>query len=327
MILGLLGLLALPVAGEVAVFASQPTQRESGPGGRDYTYERVVTTRYGQGAESYWLFEPADADKTKPLPVIGLLHGLNATDYSIAWLWIEHLVRKGNVVVFPQYQQGLLLDHTTFTQKSAEALAQAIKQLDGDKHCLADRERFALAGHSLGGTIAANLAARHEHYQLPQVRAVMSVLPGDVKADKGLAALLPSMLEDHATIPRGTLMLVIAAEDDGIVGQRTAKAIYNGATGVADEDKNYLLLHADAYGRPALIADHLVPLSYIDRYGQRRADALDFALWRWLDALTDAAFNGGRYRAIALGNTPEQRDLGRWSDGTPVRPPTVTDQP
>ncbi len=306
---------------------SPPDQREAGPGGRDYVYDGVITTRYGEGADGYWLFEPAGADKQRPLPVVGLMHGLNATHYGGSWLWIRHLVRKGNVVVYPQYQQGFVLDPTTFTDKSAVAIADALKRLDGGRHVKADGKRFALAGHSLGGTIAANLAARHEHYMLPRARAVMPVLPGDVRTDKGLGAFFPSLIEDHASVPRGTLLLVVAAEDDNIVGQGVARRIYHGAEQVPTEDKDFVLLHADGHGRPALVADHFVNASYVARDGRVVADAFDYALWRWLDALMDAAFDEGRHREIALGGTHEQRDLGKWSDGTPVRKPTVTDEP
>lgn len=317
----------MPALAQGPVYPTPPAQAQAGPGGRDYAFERVRVTRYGKGAEGYWVFEPRDADKAEPLPVVVYLHGLNATHYAHAWLWIQHLVRKGNLVVFPQYQEGALLDPQTFTDASAQAIVDALQRFDGKAHAKADHDRFALVGHSLGGTIAANLAARHEHYQLPRVRALMAVQPGDVKTDAGLAAFLPSLMHDHRTIPRGTLMLVIAAENDNIVGQAIAKRIFDNADQIPKQDKDFLLIHEDRYGRPALIADHFVPSAYVDREGKGRADAYDFALWRWFDALSDTAFGDNKIRKFALGNTPEQRAMGNWSDGRPVREPTVTDEP
>ncbi len=56
-------------------------------------------------------------------------------------------------------------------------------------------------------------------------------------------------------------------------------------------------------------------------------NALDFyGTWKLLDALTDAAFNG-KNREYALGNTPQQRFMGLWSDGVPVKELKVTDTP
>ncbi len=48
-------------------------------------------------------------------------------------------------------------------------------------------------------------------------------------------------------------------------------------------------------------------------------DALDYyGLWKPFDGLCDAAFSG-KNREYALGNTPEQRFMGKWSDGVPVK--------
>jgi hypothetical protein len=56
----------------------------------------------------------------------------------------------------------------------------------------------------------------------------------------------------------------------------------------------------------------------------RRIDALDYyGLWKLFDGLTDAAYYN-RNRDYALGNTPQQRYMGKWSDGMPVKEMIVT---
>ena len=56
------------------------------------------------------------------------------------------------------------------------------------------------------------------------------------------------------------------------------------------------------------------------------ADAYDWGFcWRTWDALRSAA-EDGTDRAYALGDTPEQRSIGAWSDGVAVVPLTVEDQ-
>ena len=56
-------------------------------------------------------------------------------------------------------------------------------------------------------------------------------------------------------------------------------------------------------------------------------NALDyFGTWKLFDALTDAAFYG-KNREYALGNTPQQRYMGKWSDGKPVKELIITDHP
>jgi hypothetical protein len=91
-----------------------------------------------------------------------------------------------------------------------------------------------------------------------------------------------------------------------------------------------------------LLADHLAPNAVSEDYdsqetGRRRArleakledsvNALDYyGFWKLLDGLTDAAFYGKNHD-YALGNTRNQRYMGTWSDGTPVKELVVTDTP
>lgn len=56
-------------------------------------------------------------------------------------------------------------------------------------------------------------------------------------------------------------------------------------------------------------------------------DAPDFyGTWKLFDGLTDAAFFG-KNREHALGNTPQQRFMGVWSDGVAVAPLRVLQIP
>jgi hypothetical protein len=58
-----------------------------------------------------------------------------------------------------------------------------------------------------------------------------------------------------------------------------------------------------------------------------KVDAIDwYGYWKLFDALCDAAFRG-KNRKVALGNTPEQRYMGKWSDGTPVKELVVVADP
>ena len=305
-----------------------PGQPESGPGGSDYVYEDVRVTAYGERGQRYWIFEPntAEDEIEQPLPVVAFLHGLNATDPTYFRGWINHLVRQGAIVIYPIYQPGGIEKPSDYTPNALAAMLDAIPRLDGQTHALADTERFAMVGHSLGGTIIANLAASYETSGLPRPRAMMSLMPGDTRAPRGLGAFLPSLVEDHRTLHEDLLMLVIACADDQIVGDSMAKRIFNAAQNVPDQNKSYLVCHSDAHGDPELVADHFTPGCPVDPDGNVYADAMDYKLWSLFDALTDAAFNeDSELRDYALGDTPQQRAIGQWSDGTPVRELTVVE--
>ncbi len=122
-----------------------------------------------------------------------------------------------------------------------------------------------------------------------------------------------------------------------------AKRIFNESTQVSSTNKNYITLVSDDYGKPSLSADHLAALALGTmprgaEQGNRMTNslhvetnstvnALDFyGTWKLFDGLTDAAFYG-QNRNSALGNTPEQRFMGVWSDGVPVKELKVTTQP
>ena len=57
----------------------------------------------------YWLFVPTDPlpgtpRAGEPFPLVIFVHGSGATNADPYLAWIEHLVRRGAVVLYPQYQ-------------------------------------------------------------------------------------------------------------------------------------------------------------------------------------------------------------------------------
>lgn len=299
-----------------------PSQPATGPGGKDYLFSKTLATGYGEGEKRYWIIEP-DQAADEALPVILFAHGFGLTNHSAYRAWINHLVRKGNIVIYPAYHIGGIVDPTTFTDETAAATRKALEQCDGKRHRLADTDRFTMVGHSLGGTIIANLAARPKHFGLPVPKALMLLQPGDTKADKGIGALFPSITEDHSTIPTGTLMLIVDVENDYFVSPKAGQRIVDNATKIEVKNKRRLLLQTDGHGEPAIIADHMLPMAWTDRQGdQGRINVYDFACWRWFDALQAAAHGDDLSRDLVFGEAAI--DLGKWSDGTPVRPPVDT---
>ena len=299
---------------------SPPGQPATGPGGRDYAYQDTRVTVYGEKAGAYTIAEPADPGD-KALPVVLFVHGLSGTSYGSYEAWITHLVRKGNVVIYPVYHGEGVVDPKTFTGHAAKASAKAIKACDGKRHAAIDTERFTMVGHSLGGTIIANLAARPKHFGLPTPKAIMPVLPGDTRAEGGLGALLMSSItEDHSTIAKGTLILIVNVEDDNMVSPKVGQRIYDKTALVDAKDKRRLLLKTDDHGEPAIVADHLLPIGWIDRQEKHvRVNAYDTALWRWFDSLQAVADGDAGQRKNVFGKAA--LDLGKWSDGTEVRRP------
>jgi hypothetical protein len=132
------------------------------------------------------------------------------------------------------------------------------------------------------------------------------------------------------------LLLVLVSDRDRTVRDVDGKRIFRESTAVPLDNKDFITLQTDTHGSPALIADHraacaaAIPPAAARALGDLNpcpANALDFyGTWKLFDALLSAAFFNSD-RAAALGNTPRQRFMGRWSDGTPVKPLLITDNP
>ena len=307
----------------------QPGQPAQGPGGAQYGHASIKKAMLGREAEGYWVFEPSEPTPERA-PVVVFLHGFAATNPRIYGGWIDHLVRQGRIVLYPRYQKGLLPRPETFTRSALAALKEAWRELESGSHVKPDPERVAVVGHSVGGILAANVAALAAGEGLPVPKAVFAVQPGD--ADIGFGGV---ELADLGAIPRGTLVLALVGDADSVSGEDAARAIWLGATSVPDADKDLVMLVSDDHGEPPLVANHLAPVATDDRYHEeadytvapapKETDALDyFGTWKLFDGLCAAAF-GGEGRAFALGNTPEQRFMGTWSDGVAVQELVVRD--
>lgn len=297
-----------------------PDQPNTGPGGSSYPYREIVMYSYGEGSSQYWIFEPA-SPRPATAPVIIFNHGWMAMHPFFYQEWIDHLVRKGNIVIYPRYQEGLSTPSDEFTSNSMQAVKDALTKLEGEGHVHPQLDKVAVVGHSVGGLISINYAARAEKMGLPIPRAVFCVEPGrsrDENRDMG------PILDDLSQISGDTLLLTLAGEDDDWVGRDDAQRIYKGTIQIPENNKNYLLLVTDEHGHPELIADHFAPLAPNQRFPDsllffKMLNALDYyGTWKLFDGLYEAAFYG-KNREYALGNTSQQRYMGIWSDGVPVK--------
>ncbi len=344
--------------------AASPTQTASGPGGADYKCQQVIAQMYGSGATRYWIFEPADP-KLEIAPLVIFNHGWSAMEPKPYGAWIDHIVKRGNIVVYPVYQDSLRTSPGDFTPNAATGISAAIAKLQNEPgHVKPDLGKIAFVGHSMGGVISANLAAQWKELHVPRPLAVMAVQPGNTWAKpEGMAITLA----DLASIDKDTLLVTVSGDRDKLTRDIDAKRIFTESTNVLPQNKNYVVLISDDHGQPPLIANHFAPCAPNSKYtdssivnstngpaaddsirnhlrermlqrqqesggestnvlvaAARAIDALDFyGTWKLFDGLCDAAFTG-THREYALGNTPQQRFMGKWSDGTPVKELVVT---
>lgn len=322
-------LLATLLAGIASAGAppTPPSQPAHGPGGADYVHATVVAREVEAGAAGWWLFTPA-APVPAEAPVVVFCHGWGALEPRGYRAWIDHLVRRGNIVVYPNYQDSLRTPPERFLPNAVTGVRNALAALHAGGGPRPRLDRVAIVGHSAGGLLAAEIAAVAAEEGLPGFRAVMPVEPGDGSREGRRRASVPSI--DVAPLPASTLLLVLVGADDHLAGEALGLRLFDEARRIPASNKNALELRSDFHGAPALIANHAAPAAMLvpddadgrpslrDRRHHGTVDALDwYGTWRLFDALCDAAFTG-RHREDALGGGARQTAMGRWSDGVPV---------
>ncbi len=329
----IISVLLLLTACVQAFAATPPTQPPDGPGGASYSHAAVAVVEKQSGAQGWWLFTPADP-VPKTAPVVVFLHGWGAMNPAVYRGWIDHIVRRGNIVVFPNYQDSLLTRPDDFLPNALSAIHAALDSLKSGS-IRADFSKLAIVGHSAGGLLTAEIAARAGAEHLPAFGVVMPVEPGDGKHPLTPRRGIPSI--EVTDIPSTTLMLVVVGEEDHLAGEELGLRLFDQAVHVPASQKNVVELRSDYHGSPALIANHAAPAALLAPIAERQGsfasqwfpqrdlrnrdsiDAMDwYGPWKLFDALCDAAFQKGD-RKYALGGTPQQLSMGVWSDGVPVR--------
>lgn len=311
-----------------------PTQPLQGPGSNAYLHGSVNSSRLGSGNKEYFIFEPADPTPVSA-PVIAFLHGYGGINPQIYGAWIKHLVRRGNIVIYPVYQTSLS-GSPSYTQSAEQAIVSAFQELRTGTHVAPDPSRFALVGHSLGGVVAANIANDAFALGLPAPDVLMLVHAADanIKFDA-----YPQILHsDLRSIPSDILYLGVYGEEDTLAQDIAALKVHDAITHIAPYNREVIKLSSDYHGAPPVMTAHGAPTAIDSSFDSGAAPllgnsigipipddatsevvtALDFyGYWKFLDGLTDTAFYCVN-REYALGDTEEQKTLGVWSDGVSV---------
>lgn len=309
-----------------------PAQPASGPGGSDYPHDEVRVSQGGTGVNAWYAFEPAGpAPASAPLAVI--THGyFSFSGYEPMRALIEHTVRQGTVVIYPRWQIDAATpcagpdDFEKCMDSEVAGIRGALRFLTSSpERVQPETDRTSYFGFSFGGILTTNLVNRHQALGLPEPRAVFL----DDPHDGGLAGPgEPTLDDDLSGIPSSTFFLCHSGAR-GVIHQAdrassSCNAVFPKLTGIPVTHKALVMTHDDLHGLPALSSVHGVCTGPGDPDGLRwSVDAYDWNFcWRAWDALR-AAGDSGDVADAALEPTPENRSVGSWSDGTPVRPLTM----
>ncbi len=300
-----------------------PDQPSYGPGGNNYSYQTVDSSRYGTNIyDMYWLFEP-NSPKPDSLPIIVLFHGtLYDVDSNIAPNYelqlIHHFVRKGYVVIFPLYQYGgNTLNNDDQLTNAGNVLNMALSELDNGAHVKPKRDKngkimIGVTGYSRGGNMSMAISNNHTILGLPAFDAVADfVAANNYETMQGISA--------------NTKIIIVLAQDDSYDDApiEAMYAAWDSLYFIACENKNFLTVHSDSTGSPVLTADH--PFFVTNANYPSSVNALDYyGSWKLCVGLFNCAFYGSDCD-YALGMDSNVTYMGTWSNGHPVDPITFND--
>ncbi|MGH9801564.1 MAG: hypothetical protein ACRD82_14470, partial [Blastocatellia bacterium] len=254
--------------------------------------------------EKVQVFRPAGA--IAPVPVIFFVPGFNNNDPDEYRPLINHIVSRGYALVYAPFQffSGDFSLHEKRYNTIWAGLEEAIKRFGSSF----DLTRVGFAGHSYGAAA------------LPAMMQRGVVGKGWGKNGAFVYSMAPWYVyefggKEYVSWPQHVKLLVQVYENDGVCDHRMGKEIYDRANLPASE-KEFVMLRSERRFGYTLDAEHGTPSTGSDE------NALDYyGIYRVFDALADYAFSGSQVgKRIALGDGgAEQKFMGKWPDGQPVR--------
>lgn len=321
-----------PVFAQAAFWHKPPSAPTAGYGSTEnYLTDQITETTRGSATDGTftWIYEPAVLKEGQRAPVIVFLHGFAALNPVVYRSHINHLVRQGNIVIYPQFQiakgSGVLaesglkgkVDQNVWARRAVSVVQDALQSL-GDK---VDSQQIYIYAHSLGGLIAsaweANGGPKPARYVL--AHPAFDSTAGQPAFVRALVKVDPIQWQEtarHITSP----VIILHGEEDQIASLTQSETF---VAQLQTQGTPYAVYKAlrDAYGHPALSPNHGAPCDHISPipsnlkfFGMSfELNALDY---RYYFAGLDAVMAGESDAALPF-------DMGTWSNGHGAKTPQL----
>ena len=232
-----------------------------GCGGESDTLKKATSEGpLGEGASGVWVYRPAG----EPKDLVVFLHGQGGPDEAKPdnhLPWINHLVSRGSVVVYPRYELEYEADPMPYI---VDGLERAGKEVD------LDDLPVLVIGYSRGGGLAVEYGAAAAENDVPVPEAIIGVLP----AGFGDA----TKLTDLSTLPETVELVLMVGDRDTVVGARGAAYLATRLRHDGFPGENVHLDPIQSHGN--FVADHFAAM--------QTTPAARAAFWEPADVILDA---------------------------------------
>lgn len=229
----------------------------AGCGGTSYPSKSSSEGPLGKGSSGVWLYKPAG----KPKNLVVFLHGQGGPTEATPenhLPWIQHLVRRGNVVVYPRYEMDYEKDPMKFV---VNGIRTATDKVD------VKGLPVLVIGYSRGGGMAVEYGALADKNNVPVPDAIMSVFPSGFGNS---SYLVPLTALDHSTP-----LVFLVGDQDTVVGRDGVAFMAQRLQAAQFPGENIQLIPVRSHGDFA--ATHFAPLD--------TSKAAQSAFWRPADEL------------------------------------------
>jgi len=214
-----------------------------------------IKTNYG-GLDNgfFWIYEP-EHPRYEISPIVFFLPGFVAPNPINYGMWFDHLTQEGFVVVYLSIMNAdgvtklkSINDRAFDAYQKAWSVIRSRKRSDGSVMTPMDFSKIAFIGHSAGGDISGDLAARAKINGLPYPGLLFSVDPAKTSFYKNTVGQGPLVqLGDIAHVDDKTMLFAVYGDMDRFFGMRGCEAYVwlDMATNVPDTQKYIVKFESD----------------------------------------------------------------------------------
>ena len=299
-------------------------------------FKTIQVVTQGDGENRSYAFFPADQSAEK-LPLVIFLHGWMGTSPKNFGALIDHLVRRGSVVIYPVYQVDGNTIPQSITDTAAKSITSILKRLEQDKPNLIDTQKTLYYGFSMGASMSINFANSPHQYGLPVPKGIILAAPGDAHhvAHKELAVSIVN--RPISQIPLNTPIVLLTGQEDKTIGVPTAISYWNE---ICSQARQKILITwpsgkaedesiASGHGAPGAPDERYdfsningpTPFEFLERLDtfpeSKSINNLDFyGQWKVVTGFLDAINNSSVPNWIFT-ETQLMSDLGKFKNGQP----------